>query len=106
LGEGVVTFGPDDELLYPWLARRLPAELKPPLIFGNPPRDLQQVVDAQRGTNQRIERIYRLVNLIVKEPDLRPGPTLARLAAVEGFRLFINATFDVSLQSLTRPGAL
>jgi hypothetical protein len=94
VGRGLVTFGPDDELLYPWLARRLPGELKPPLTFENPPRDLQQVVDAQRATNQRIERVYRLLNLIVKEPDLRPGPTLARLAAIEGFQLFISATFD------------
>src|SRR5438046_1955233 len=48
VGRGVVTFGPDDELLYPWLARRLPGELKPPLTFENPPLDLQQVVDAPR----------------------------------------------------------
>src|ERR1043165_3310043 len=65
VGRGVVTFGSDDQLLYPWLARRLPAELKPPLTFENPPRDLQQVVDAQRAANQRIERIYRLLSLIV-----------------------------------------
>ena len=33
VGPGAVTFGRGDELLYPWLAQRLPADLDPPLTF-------------------------------------------------------------------------
>jgi hypothetical protein len=94
VGPGAVTFGLGNELLYPWLAQRLPTELDPPLTFEQPPRDLQEVVDAQRGKGQRVERIYRQLHKIVEDPGLRPGATLAALGAIEGFHLFISTTFD------------
>jgi hypothetical protein len=94
VGPGAVTFGPGNELLYPWLAQRLPAELDPPLTFENPPCDLQQVVDAQRAKGKPIERIYKHLYKIVANPDLRPGITLAALSVIEGFQLFISTTFD------------
>ena len=94
VGPGAVTFGRGDELLYPWLSQRLPAELNPPLTFEIPPRDLQEVVDAQRAKDQPIERIYKRLYKIVEDSDLRPGPTLSALAAIEGFQLFISTTFD------------
>src|SRR5580704_7672278 len=83
VGRGAVTFGSSDELLYPWLAQRLPIELDPPLTFEKPPLDLQEVVDAQRAKDQPIERIYRRLHRIVENPDLRPGVTLTALAAIE-----------------------
>src|SRR4051812_41669072 len=49
VGPGAVTFGTANQLLYPWLAQRLPAELDPPLPMAEPPRSLQEVVDAQRA---------------------------------------------------------
>jgi hypothetical protein len=94
VGPGVVTFGGADELLYPWLAQRLSMDLYPRLAFERPPRDFQEVVDAQRAKRQPIERIYRHLYKIVENPDLRPGATLAALAAIEGFQLFISTTFD------------
>jgi hypothetical protein len=92
VGSGAVTFGLGDELLYPWLSQRLPVELG--LKADNPPRDLQEVVDAQRARNQPVERIYKHLYKIVDDPDLRPGKTLVALAAIEGFPLFISTTFD------------
>src|SRR5262249_21987868 len=94
VGPGAVTFGLGNELLYPWLAQRLPSELDPPLAFEEPPRDLQEVADAQRARGQPVERIYRHLHRIVEDPDLRPGATLAALGAIEKFRLFISTTFD------------
>jgi TIR domain/SIR2-like domain len=94
VGRGAVTFGSSDELLYPRLARRLPAELDPPLTFEKPPIDLQEVVDAHRANGRPIERIYKRLYRMVENPDLRPGVTLAALAAIEGFQLFISTTFD------------
>ena len=41
-----------------------------------------------------MERIYKRLYKIVNDPDLRPGKTLAALAAIEGFPLFISTTFD------------
>jgi hypothetical protein len=94
VGPGAVTFGHGDELLYPWLVQRLPADLDPELTFEKPPGDLQEVVDAQRKKGERIERIYKRLYKFVEDPDLRPGITLAALAAIEGFQLFISTTFD------------
>ena len=94
VGPDAVTFGRGDELLYPWLAQRLPAELDPALTFEKPPRDLQEVVDAQRAKGRRVERIYKCLHKIVEDPDLRPGTTLSTLAAIEKFQLFISTTFD------------
>jgi hypothetical protein len=94
VGPGAVTFSSSNELLYPWLAQRLPAELDPPLSLAAVPRDLQDVVDAQRAHGQPVDRIYKRLYKIVKDPDLRPGATLAALAAIEGFQLFITTTFD------------
>jgi len=93
VGPGAVTFGLGDELLFPWLAQRLPAELD--LTFETPPRDLQTIVDAQRAKGQNIDRIYKHLHKMVEEdPNLWPGTTLAALAAIEGFRLLISTTFD------------
>ena len=83
VGPGAVTFGLGDELLYPALAQRLPNELDPPLKFEKPPRDLQEVVDAQRAAEEPVERIYKRLHKMVEDPDLRPGATLAALAAVD-----------------------
>jgi hypothetical protein len=94
VGPGAVTFGPDNELLYPWLAQRLPNDLDPPLTLSMPPRDLQEVVDAQRAQGQPVDRIYKRLYRLVKEPDLRPGASLTLLAGIEGFKLFISTTFD------------
>lgn len=97
VGPGAVTFGDDDELLYPWLAQLLPGKLDLPLAAGTRPRDLQEVVDAQRATGERLDRVYKHLYDIVKDPDLRPGATLTKLAAIEGFQLFISTTFDFLL---------
>ncbi len=94
VGPGAVTFGLGDELLYPALAKRLPNELDPPLTTEKPPRDLQEVIDAQRAHEQPVERIYKRLHKMVEDPDLRPGATLSALAAIEGFQLFISTTFD------------
>jgi len=94
VGPGAVTFGTGDELLYPWLAQRLPADLVPPLVLDTPPQDLQGVVDAQRARNQPVDRIYRQLHKVVSDPNLRPGATLQALADIEKFKLFISTTFD------------
>lgn len=94
VGPGAVTFGYGDEILYPWLAGRLASELTPRLQFENPPSDLQAVVDAQRRAGQPIDRIYRRLYRMVEDRELRPGPTLAALAAIEPFKLMLTTTFD------------
>jgi len=94
VGPGAVTFGMGNELLYPWLAQRLPAELDPPLAIEPPARELQAIVDAQRAAGQPVDRVYKRLHRLVRDPNLRPGATLAALAAIEGFQLFISTTFD------------
>jgi TIR domain/SIR2-like domain len=94
VGPGAVTFGHGDALLYPWLSERLPNELDPPLTFATPPHDLQEVVDAQRRAGYNVDRIYKRLHKIVEDSHLRPGSTLAALAGIEGFQLYISTTFD------------
>lgn len=109
VGPGLVTFGRGDELLYPWLAQRVSLALDPPLEFAKPPRELQDVVDAQREKRQPVERIYKRLHKIVEDPNLRPGPSLAALAAIKGFTLFISTTFDPLLPRAvesTSPGGM
>jgi len=89
IGPGAVTFGENDQLLYPWLAKRLPSELDPPLKDIDA-RDLRQVVDAQRATSQPVERIYWRLHEILEDPNLRPGDTLIKLSNIKGFRLFLT----------------
>jgi hypothetical protein len=78
VGRGAVTFGSSDELLYPWLAQRLPTDLDPPLTFEKPPRDLQEVVDVQRAKSQPIERITSISTESLKTPICAPGLRLPR----------------------------
>jgi hypothetical protein len=94
VGPSAVTFGAEDQLLYPSLVQRLSTALEPPLTFVRPPHALPDIVDAQRAIGQPVERIYKRLYHMVNEPDLRPGPTLATLAAVTDFQLFISTTFD------------
>ncbi len=94
VGPGAVTYGRGDDLLYPYLTQRLANELTPRLRFDQPPRDLQEIVHAQRRLEQPVGRIYRQLFNIVRDPDLRPGITLTALAAIEPFRLFLSTTFD------------
>src|SRR5262245_20938048 len=82
IGPGAVTFGVGDELLYPWLVHRLSTDPDLRLTFQKPPRELHEIIDVQRAKDQPIERIYRRLNKIVEDPDLRPGPTLAALAGI------------------------
>ena len=71
VGPGAVTFGDDDELLYPWLAQLLPGKLDLPLAATTTPRDLQEVVDAQRATGElEVALGHRLVIPVVAEAEL------------------------------------
>ncbi|MCE7914784.1 MAG: toll/interleukin-1 receptor domain-containing protein [Nitrosomonas sp. PRO4] len=94
VGPGVVTFGRNDELLYPWLAQRVSSLLKPPLIFEKPPHKLQEIADEQHTQKRPINRIYTCLSNIIKDSNLRPGLILSALASIEGFKFFISTTFD------------
>ena len=78
VGPGAVTFGRGDELLYPWLAQRLPSDLDPPLTFENQPSDLQEVVDAQRGKGSRSSAFTSVFTNSSKIPICAPASRLPR----------------------------
>ena len=64
------------------------------LKLDQPARDLQDVVDAQRAKDSRSSGFTNVSTRSSRIRDLRPGNTLAALAAIEGFPLFISTTFD------------
>src|SRR6266850_6941658 len=99
IGPGAITFGAGDDLLHPWLAQKL-AE-KRHLEFSVAPRNLQQVVDAERDRgkdheqkSERLGSIHLDIFKLLNGPDVHPGITLYRLASIKDFQLFLTTSFD------------
>src|SRR4051794_6618811 len=60
------------------------------------PPTMDEVVSAllrQRGRDES-ERLYRVINDILTELDVKPGKPLRDLAAIEDLRLFVSTTPD------------
>lgn len=99
-------------LLDRYLAERLAAELGVGVeAFGNGP-GLDAVATAylgQGGDSRKIRDIYTTLLSIMGEREFPTPPSLAKLAEITDFRLFVTTTFDSLLcQALNeqRPGGL
>ena len=96
VGQGVVTFGEDDELLMPWLAKELAAELS--VNTHGEDLALNEVVGRYLLDRGQRHLVYSRLHQILVRENLEPGPTLKRLASVEPFKLFVSTTFDSLLE--------
>lgn len=95
LGQGVMTIGPNNQLLMPWLAQRLAEELKISTDSLSETPTLNEVVCRYLMSNgNRTQLIHQRLHRIVKEGCPEPGVTLQQLATIDPFRLFISTTFD------------
>ncbi len=100
IGQGVVTFGPEDEPFYPWIAGRLAERLSiPPSELDEPPT-LNRVATAfhLRGKDQP-NVLYTRFFRTLKEECPEPGPLLRALAQVGAFKLFLSTTVDPLLEN-------
>ncbi len=100
IGQGVVTFGPDDEPLYPWLATRLAERLSIPLEGIDQPISLNTVATAfhLRGNDQP-NKLYTRLFQIIKEECPEPGSLLRSVAQIKAFNLFLSTTIDPLLEN-------
>lgn len=98
IGEGAVTFGADDQPLYPWLAARLAERLEIPAErIGDQPT-VSRVVQEHLKHNGERNLIYSRLHRILKDPALTPGSTLRCIAKIDAFKLMLSTTFDPLLE--------
>ena len=98
IGEGAVTFGPDDALLYPWLALRLADRLKIEPAKLPPVPTVNDVVCAWLIGGGARNTVYTRLQRILRDECPPPGKALRDLAAITAFKLFLTTTFDPLLQ--------
>ncbi|MEL7498344.1 MAG: toll/interleukin-1 receptor domain-containing protein [Planctomycetota bacterium] len=95
IGQGVTTYGPDNQLLFPWMAKRLAEELE--LEIDDPigaPLTLNEVVCQHllQGRPQHV--VYNRLFQILRHERPKPGKTLSSLASIDAFKLLISTTLD------------
>jgi len=99
VGEGVVTFGPDNRNLYEWMAKCLAEKLQiPPDCLPSMP-NLNEVVCRHllRGGSRNL--IYTRLQRLLRDECPEPGAALRALASISAFNFFISTTFDHLLEN-------
>ena len=90
LGPGVITFGDDDQLLYPWLTAQVASRLG----LDPVPPGMHELVCAHLRNNGRVEDVCIEIDELLDSPGLEPGSLLKTLASVAQCRLFLTLGFD------------
>jgi hypothetical protein len=99
LGPGCVTFGQDDQPLYPWLAAQLVERLGiilPPDVIE--PLDLNTVSVAHIAARGSVEDLCMELDILLDSVELTPGPLLCDLARIGQFTHFFTLGFDPLLE--------
>lgn len=98
IGPGCITFGPDDQPLYPWLAEQLVERLGIEIPEGiERPLDLHEVACIHLASGRRITDLTDLTEILfdlLDAPGLEPGPLLCDLARVGAFNHYVTLGFD------------
>lgn len=94
VGQGITTFGSDNQLLTPWLARKLAENLG---LSLEPPFESPTINDVVcryllNGGTQKF--VYTRLHRILRDEHLEPGLTLQQLVSIDPFQLFVSTTFD------------
>lgn len=90
LGPDVITFGDDDQPLYPWVTAQVAARLDiDPL-----PTDMHHLVCAHLRNGGHIEEVCIEIDDLFDTKNLQPGRLLQTLASVAQCRLFLTLGFD------------
>lgn len=98
VGEKCITFGPDDQSLYPWLARELAASLSlEPDVLGQSPT-LRSVSTQFLLSGGLLRGVYPRLARILRDSFLTPGNSLKQLASIDAFRLYLSTTLDPLLK--------
>jgi len=99
IGEGVVTFGPDNQNLYGWLAKSLAEKLQVPPDSLPATPTLNDVVCRHllRGGARNV--IYTRLQRLLRDECPEPGTALRELASISAFNFFLTTTFDPLLEN-------
>ncbi len=98
LGPGCITFGENDEPLYPWLATQLVERLGIPLANDSNSLDLHHVASAHLAARGSVEDLCMELDILLESPDLRPGPLLRDLAKIGALTHYFTLGFDPLLE--------
>ena len=91
LGPGIITFGEDDRLLYPWLTEQVASRLGLDIPATS---SMHEVVCAHLRNHGRTEDVCIEIDDLLDTVRPEPGPLLRRLASVSQCRLFFTLGFD------------
>jgi hypothetical protein len=99
IGEAVVTFGPDNQNLYGWLAKSLAEKLQVPPDSLPATPTLNDVVCRHllRGGARNV--IYCRLQRLLRDECPEPGTALRKLASISAFNFFLTTTFDPLLEN-------
>jgi hypothetical protein len=90
VGPGIITFGEDDRLLYPWVA----AEIASRLGLDPGLSTMHEVVCAHLRNHGSTADVCIEIDELLESEELVPGPLLQTLASVSQCRLFFTLGFD------------
>jgi hypothetical protein len=90
LGPGIITFGDDDRLLYPWVTEQVASRLG----LDQTPSSMHELVCAHLRNHGRTEDVCIEIDDLLDTAALEPGPLLRTLASVSQCRLFFTLGFD------------
>jgi hypothetical protein len=90
IGPGIITFGDEDEPLYPWLVKEAALRLGLDIV----PEDLHHLVCEALRTGRKVKDVCYEVDELLRDPALKPGPTIKRLASLAQCRQFFTLGFD------------
>ena len=98
VGEHAVTFGEENELLYPWLARELADRLNVTGARLGATPTLHDVAREHLLAGGERNAIYTRLSRILRERFPVPGGVLRDLAGITAFNLYLTTTFDPLLE--------
>lgn len=96
IGPELVTVREDDRdvPLYRWIAQRLADDLELPTEELSEGFDLNDVVSLHLRRRGGRVNLYAKIHRMLRDAALKPSGSLATLARISGFDLFISLTFD------------
>ncbi|HEX4085425.1 MAG TPA: toll/interleukin-1 receptor domain-containing protein [Chthoniobacteraceae bacterium] len=90
LGQGMITFGEEGQLLYPWIREQVASRLG----LDPVPPSMHELVCAYLGNNGHIEDLCIEIDDLLDTAGLEPSPLLRALASVSQCSLFFSLGFD------------
>ena len=90
LGPGIITFGDDDRLLYPWITEKVASRLG----LDSAPANIHEMVCTHLRNNGLVEDVCIEIDDLLDSSKIEPGPLLRSLASVSQCSLVFTLGFD------------